>query len=134
MYQNELKTNRINWQRANSLGTMMWEQRTNYALNTDLSYIAPIFIIDDLSDQIVTFERQFNFRYMTRSDLITQSSGLTNIFDGFVTKGFVFAYEIKMPTYEEAQRAGRTLRIPMKVQISKDAEVIELELEITNSL
>ena len=134
MYQNELKTNRINWQRVNSLGTMMWEQRTNYALNTDLSYIAPIFIIDDLSDQIVTFERQFNFRYMTRSDLITQSSGLTNIFDGFVTKGFVFAYEIKMPTYEEAQRSGRVLKIPMKVQISKDAEVIELELEITNSL
>jgi hypothetical protein len=134
MYQNELKTNRINWQRVNSLGTMMWEQRTNYALNTDLSYIAPIFIIDDLSDQIVTFERQFNFRYMTRSDLLTQSSGLTSIFDSFVTKGFVFAYEIKMPTYEEAQRAGRTLRVPMKVQISKDAEVIELELEITNSL
>ena len=134
MYQNELKTNRINWQRVNSLGTMMWEQRTNYALNTDLSYIAPIFIIDDLSDQIVTFERQFNFRYMTRSDLLTQSSGLTSIFDSFVTKGFVFAYEIKMPTYEEAQRAGRTVKIPMKVQISKDAEVIELELEITNSL
>ena len=134
MYQNELKTNRINWQRTNSLGTMMWEQRTNYALNTDLSYIAPIFIIDDLSDQIVTFERQFNFRYMTRSDLLTQESGLTNIFDSFVTKGFVFAYEIKMPTYEEAQRSGRTLRVPLKVQISKDAEVIELELEITNSL
>ena len=134
MYQNELKTNRINWQRVNSLGTMMWEQRTNYSLNTDLSYIAPVFIIDDLSDQIVTFERQFNFRYMTRSDLLAQSSGLTSIFDSFVTKGFVFAYEIKMPTYEEAQRAGRTLRVPMKVQISKDAEVIELELEITNSL
>ena len=134
MYQNELKTNRINWQRTNSPGTMMWEQRTTYSLDTDLSYIAPVFIIDDLSDQIVTFERQFNFRYMTRSDLLTQESGLTSIFDGFVTKGFVFAYEIKMPTYEEAQRAGRTLKIPLKVQIAKDSEVIELELEITNSL
>ena len=134
MYQNELKTNRINWQRTNSLGTMMWEQRTTYSLNTDLSYIAPVFIVDDLSDQIVTFERQFNFRYMTRSDLLTQESGLTSIFDSFVTKGFVFAYEIKMPTYEEAQRSGRVLRVPLKVQIAKDSEVIELELEITNSL
>lgn len=133
-YKNELKTNRINYQTVNSLGSMMWEQRTTYSLNTDLSYIAPVFIVDALSEQIVDFERQFNFRYMTRTDLLNQESGLTNIFDSFVTKNFVYAYEIDMPTFEEAQKAGRTLRIPMKVQVMKDAEVIELELEITNSL
>lgn len=134
MYKNELKTNRINYQTTNSLGSMMWEQRTTYSLNTDLSYIAPVFIIDALSEQIVDFERQFNFRYMTKSDLLNQDSGLRAIFDSFVTKNFVYDYKINMPTYEEAQAAGRTLTIPMKVQVMKDSEVIELELEITNSL
>lgn len=134
MYKNELKTNRINYQTSNSLGTMMWEQRTTYALNTDLSYIAPVFILDALVEQIVDFERQFNFRYMTRSDLLNQSSGLKNIFDSFVAKGFVYQYDVKMPTYDEAQKAGRTLVIPMKVAIAKDSEVIELELELVNEV
>lgn len=134
MYKNELKTNRINYQTSNSLGTMMWEQRTTYALNTDLSYIAPVFILDALVEQIVDFERQFNFRYMTRSDLLNQSSGLKNIFDSFVAKGFVYQYDVKMPTYDEAQKAGRTLVIPMKVVIAKDSEVIELELELVNEV
>jgi len=134
MYKNELKTNRINWQQLNDLGTMMWEQRTTYALNTDLSYIAPVFIVDAVAERIVTFERQFNFRYMTRTDLLNQESGLTAIFEEYVNKNFVYNFAIDMPTFDEAQRAGRVLRIPMKMMVAKDSEVIELELELTNNL
>ena len=134
MYANELKTNRINWQQLNDLGTMMWEQRTTYALNTDLSYIAPVFIVDAVAERIVTFERQFNFRYMTRTDLLNQQSGLDAIFEEFENKNFVFAHEVHVPEFSEAQRQGRTLRIPMKMMVAKDSEVIELELELTNDL
>ncbi len=134
MYKNELKTNRINWQQLNDLGTMMWEQRTTYSLNTDLSYIAPTFIVDAVAERIVTFERQFNFRYMTRTDLLNQQSGLTAIFDEFVNKNFVYQYRVFVPSFDEAQRAGRTLRIKLQMMVAKDSEVIELELELTNSL
>ena len=64
LHKDDMKTNRINYLTVNSLGTMMWEQRTMYRDDTDLSYIAPNFIIDELSDLIIEHERRFNFRYM----------------------------------------------------------------------
>ena len=133
-YANELKTDRINWQRIEDNVAVMWEQRTTYARNTDLSYIAPVFIIDEIADQVVSFERDFNFRYSTPTDLLNQESGLKSILGSFVDAGFIYDYELSVPTYAEAQAAGRTLTIKMKVQVMKDAEVIELELEIVNEV
>lgn len=132
-YGNELKTNRINWQRSTNNGTMMWEQRTTYSLNTDLSYIAPVFIVDEIREQVVTFEQQFTFRYTTPTDLLNQESGLNKIFSDLQTKGFVYSYEIKVPSYAEAQAAGRTLVIPINVAITKDSEVIEIVLNLVNA-
>lgn len=129
----ELKTNRINWQRSTNNGTMMWEQRTNYALNTDLSYIAPVFIVDQIREQIVTFEQQFVFRYATPTDLLNQESGLTKILTDLQTKNFVYAFKINMPTFAEAQKAGRTLIIPIEVAIMKDSEVIEINVALVNA-
>ncbi len=129
---NELKTNRINWQRSTSNGTVMWEQRTTYALNTDLSYIAPVFIIDEIRDQVITFEEQFNFRYATPTDLLNQYSGLNKILSDLQTKGFIYSYEVNVPSFAEAQAAGRTLKIKIKVAITKDSEVIEIELNLVN--
>lgn len=133
LYANELKTNRINWQRTNNVGTMMWEQRTTYALNTDLSYIAPVFIVDQVAEDIVTFEQQFNFRYMTPTDILNQSSGLNSILQDYVDRGFLYSYKVNMPTYEEAQKAGRTLEIPIEIVIMKDSEVIEINLILNNA-
>ena len=132
-FADEMKTYRMNWQIVDNNGTMMWEQRTTYGLNTDLSYIAPVFIVDDLSDQLVTFERMFNFRYMSRTDLLNQQSGITDILDGFVNKGFISRYELNVPTFEEAQKAGRTLTIQIRVAIAKDSEVINIELELLSA-
>ena len=132
-YGDELKTNRINWQRSLSRGTVMWEQRTTYALSTDLSYIAPVFIVDGLREQIVSFEEQFNFRYMTPTDLLNQESGLDAILGDFQTKGFVYSYKIEVPSYAEAQKQGRTLTIPIEVAITKDAEVIYINLKLVNA-
>ena len=132
-YGDELKTNRINWQRVKNRGPVMWEQRTTYALSTDLSYIAPNFIVDGLREQIIEFEEQFNFRYTTPTDLLNQESGLKNILDDYVTKGFLFKYELDVPTYAEAQAAGRTLTIKISVAIAKDSEVIVINLNLTNA-
>lgn len=132
-FADEMKTNRINWQLTDSSGSMMWEQRTTYGLNTDLSYIAPVFIVDDLSDRLIAFERMFNFRYITRTDLLNQDSGIKSILEDFVTRGFITRYELYVPSYEEAQAAGRTLTIQIKVAIAKDSEVINIELELINS-
>ena len=132
-YGDELKTNRINWQRVKNRGPVMWEQRTTYALSTDLSYIAPNFIVDGLREQIIEFEEQFNFRYTTPTDLLNQESGLKNILDDYITKGFLFKYELDVPTYAEAQASGRTLTIKISVAITKDSEVIVINLNLTNA-
>ena len=132
-YGDELKTARINWQRVKSRGSVMWEQRTTYSLDTDLSYIAPNFILDALVDEFVTYEDQFNFRYTTPTDLLNQESGLKGILDNYVTKGFVYQYELNVPTYSEAQKSGRTLTIKIKVAIAKDSEVIYLNINLTNA-
>ncbi len=131
-YGDELKTNRINWQRTKNRGSVMWEQRTTYALSTDLSYIAPNFIVDGLREQIIDFEEQFNFRYASPTDLLNQESGLKSILDDYVTKGFVFKYELDVPTYAEAQAAGRTLTIKIGVAIAKDSEVIIINVNLNN--
>lgn len=133
MYADEMKTNRLNWQRIKSNTAVMWEQRTTYGLNSDLSYIAPTFIIDDLSQRLIDFESNFNFRYMTRDDILLQQTGLTSILDEFVSNNFLYSYELKMPTYEEAQKGGRTLNIPINVVIMKDSEVIYINLQLNNA-
>ena len=132
MYGDELKTNRINWQVSNNIGTMMWEQRTTYALNSDLSYIAPVFIIDSLSETLVNFERNYNFRYMSSDDLMNQQSGLNTILQNYVDGGFLYNYQLKVPTFAEAQAAGRVLNIHVEVSIMKDSEVINIDLVLNN--
>lgn len=131
-YGDELKTNRINWQRTKNRGSVMWEQRTTYALSTDLSYIAPNFIVDGLREQILEFEEQFNFRYTSPTDLLNQESGLKAILDDYVTKGFIFKYELDVPSYAEAQKAGRTLTIKIGVAIAKDSEIIIINVNLNN--
>ena len=134
LHKDDMKTNRINYLTVNSLGTMMWEQRTMYADNTDLSYIAPNFIIDELSDLIIEHERRFNFRYMTDTDLSVNKSGLVQILNSYVDRGFLYSYSLKVPNVQEAQASGRTLNIMIKVQVMKDSEVINIDLQLTNNV
>lgn len=133
MYRDELKTNRINWQRSDNVGTMMWEQRTTYAMDSDLSYIAPTFIVDSIAEELVNFERNYNFRYMTPDDLYMQETGINNILTNYVNNGFLYSYEMKFPSYAEAQAAGRTLNILVGIVVMKDSEIINIDLVINNA-
>lgn len=126
LFADELKTNRINWIRTQNNGTSMWEQRTTYGLDSDLSYIAPVFIVDSICDRIVSFERNYNFRYITASDLLTQQSGITAILRDFEERNFIYSWNLKVPSYAEAQAAGRTVKIKVEIAVTKDAEVIEI--------
>ena len=112
---------------------MMWEQRTTYGMDTDFSYIAPVFIIDELAVKIVDYERNFNFRYMNEVDLAVQKSGLIQILNSYIDRGFLYSYSLKVPSEREAQESGRTLNIKIKVQVAKDSEVINIDLEVTNN-
>ena len=132
-YGDELKTSRVNWQRTKSRGSVMWEQRTTYSLDTDLSYIAPTFIVDGLREDLINFEEQFNFRYSSPTDLLNQESGLKSILDDYVTKGFLYSYKLQVPSYAEAQKQGRTLTINIEVVLMKDAEVIYINLNLNNA-
>ena len=133
LYGNEMKTNRLNWQRQKSQGTVMWEQRTTYALNSDLSYIAPVFIVDDLRQRLFDFEELFTFRYMSPIDLMNQESGIRSILDEFVTNGFLYTYDLHVPSYAEAQKAGRTLNIEIGIYVAKDSEVININITLNNA-
>ena len=111
----------------------MWEQRTTYALNSDLSYIAPVFIVDDLRQRLFDFEELFTFRYMSPIDLMNQESGIRSILDEFVTNGFLYTYDLHVPSYAEAQKAGRTLNIEIGIYIAKDSEVININITLNNA-
>lgn len=130
-YGNELKTKRINYLVSESNGVCMWEQRTMNQEVTDLSYIAPTFIVDDLQDQLVAFERNFNFRYQGASDLILQEEGLKTILDSFKNKGFLYDYTLAVPSVEEANQS-RELDIYVGVWITKDSEIINLNITLNN--
>ena len=130
----ELKTSRINYLTSGSRGVCIWEQRTLYNLGTsDLSYANTVFILRDLKLRIIDFMEGYNFRYTTPIDLLNIQSGLTSILDYFRNSYFLVNYALKVPTYEEAQAAGRNLDIDIKVSVISDAEVITIRVGLENA-
>lgn len=131
-YANELKTNRINYQIVDNLGACIWEQRTTYGLESDLSYINTHCILRDLRGRLLDFMKNFNFRYTTASQLLVIDSGLKSIFDKFVTDGFIAKYEVNTPSFEEAQKMGREVDINMSCSVTQDGEVFNIRLTLQN--
>lgn len=129
---NQLKTNRINYMKSGSAGSCMWEQRTTYSLNSDLSYIAPTFILDALCSEMKSFEENYSFRYISGVQLLNQESGLTSILTAYVNNGFLYSYTLKVPTLAEAMASGRTVNIYAGIQIAKDSEVINLNITLNS--
>ena len=134
LYGDELKTGRVNYITGTPNGICMWEQRTLYSLGgSDLSYANTVFILRDLKVRLIEFMSQFTFRYSTPIDLLTIHSGLQSILDGFVKNMFLVNYTLMVPTYEEAQAAGRELDINIGVSVISDMEVINLRINLKNA-
>jgi hypothetical protein len=133
LYGDELKTDRINYQMVGPRGPVMWEQRTLYALDSDLSYANTPFILRDLRERVLTFMSNFNFRYTTPMELLSIQSGLDTILGEFKRNYFLVNYVLEVPSFEEAQAAGRELDIPISVSVINDAEVITINVSLQNA-
>ena len=132
LYRDELKTNKINYQRVLSNGAVIWEQRTRYGLESDLAYVAPVFIINDLRTQLVSFAQNFNFRYTDSAMLIVFEQGIRNILTEFTSNSFLSKWSIDVPTFEEAQASGRTFTVKISVAVTQDSEEIVFDLNLEN--
>lgn len=131
-YADELKTNRINYQMVDNNGACIWEQRTTYGMESDLSYINTHCILRDLRERLVTFMKNFNFRYTTATQLLVIDSGLKSIFEKFETEGFIAQFEVNTPSFDEAQKMGREVDINMSCSVTQDGEVFNLRLTLQN--
>ena len=129
LWGDDLKTARINYLAKTPQGICIFEQRTKYSLGgSDLSYANTVYILRDLKGRILDFMNNFTFRYATPSDLGIIQSGLSLILSGFVRNGFLVNYKLEVPSYAEAQAAGRELDINIGVSVVSDMEVINLRV------
>jgi hypothetical protein len=133
LYGDELKTNRINYQMIGPRGSVMWEQRTLYPLNSDLSYANTVHILRDIKYRVMEFMSNFNFRYSTPMDLLNIASGLDSILGEAKRNLFLVNYVLEVPSFEEAQAAGRELEILIDVSVINDMEVIRLKVNLQNA-
>jgi len=135
LHGDELKTNRINYLTGTSRGVCMWEYRTLYSLgNSDLSYANTPFILRDLKGRLLSFMDSYTFRYSTPIDLLTIRSGLDSILTYFVQNFFLVNYVLTVPSFEEAQAAGRELDIDIKLAVINSSDVITLRVNLQNAL
>jgi hypothetical protein len=128
-----LKTHRVNYQMRGSRGPVMWEYRTKYGLDSDLSYASTVFILRDLRALLVDFMANFNFRFATPMDLLNIKSGLDVILGSFKNDYFLVNYTLTVPSYEEAQAAGRELDIGIAVSVVNSMDVINLRVVLENA-
>jgi hypothetical protein len=133
LYKDELKTARVNYQKVGSRGPVMFEQRTTYGTDSDLSYASTVFILRDLRQRLVSFMENYNFRFMTPLELMSIQSGLDSILSAFKREFFLVNFTLTVPSYAEAQAAGRELDIYISVSVISDAEVINLRVTLENA-
>jgi hypothetical protein len=133
LYGDELKTGRVNYQLVGANGPLMWEDRTTYGLDSDLSYASTVFILRDLRARLIAFMENFTFRFMTPLELLNIQSGLNSILASFKAGLFLVNYTLSVPSFAEAQAAGRTLDIPISVSVVSDAQVINLLVTLENA-
>jgi hypothetical protein len=133
LYGDELKTDRINYQMIGPRGPVMWEQRTLYALDSDLSYANTVFILRDLRARVLNLMSNYNFRYSTPMDLLGIQSGLDTILGAFKKSLYLVNYTLLVPSFEEAQAEGRDLTIAIDVSVINDMEVIHLNVNLRNA-
>ncbi len=129
---NELKYNRINYQKSGPNGPVMWEQRTLNSQNSDLSYLNTVFILRALRAQLISYMENFNFQLTTGDQLLIIESGLFSIFNDMRTQNFLSFFTLDVPSFEQAQDMGREVDINMSAAVTQDGEVYNLNLKLVN--
>jgi len=131
-YGDHLKTNRINHQKATSLGACLWEDRTLYSQNSDLSYINTVFILRDFRRAIMSIMENYNFHYTTAQQLLTIESNLKDVLDSYKSNGWFSQTQLHVPSFAEAQKMGRNTKISIGVAVTQDGQVYEIDVVLEN--
>lgn len=132
LYRDQLKTNKINYQMIGPQGPVMWEQRTGYAKESDLTYANTTFILRDLRERLIDYGYNYNFVYTTPRMLNAFTQGIRTILQDMKDEGFIAKFSLHVPSFEEAQAAGRTLTVSVGVAITQDSEEIVFKVNLGN--
>lgn len=135
LFADQLKENKINWQRNGPKGPVMWEQRTRYARESALSSINAIFVLREMRERLIEFASGFNFRILAASDLLVFDKGLRAILDSIRAEGFITEYDLYVPTFLEQQASADPTTLVVRIQVAVTAvtEVIEFQVSLQNT-
>lgn len=135
LFADQLKENKINWQRNGPKGPVMWEQRTRYARETSLSSINAIFVLREMRERLIEFASGFNFRILAAADLLVFDKGLRAILDSIRAEGFITEYDLYVPTFLEQQASADPTTLVVRIQVAVTAvtEVIEFQVSLQNT-
>jgi len=118
-----LKQAKINYVIAKSSGPVIWEQRTGYAFESDLSYGSTVMTYVAFASRMKAFTENFPFRFVTPEILVTLSAGLQSIVNDYITRGFVWSATVNIPSFSQVKAAGaRFMDINVDVKFAEDGE------------
>ncbi len=133
-YKADLKINKINYQTIESQGAVIWEQRTLYPYESDLSYISSILIYKHLADRIKRFLDNYGFKFIGIDDLSQITTNLESITGDYISRGFLWSANVKVPSFAEVKKEGaRFMDIVIGVKIAEDSEERNFKIHIQRS-
>jgi hypothetical protein len=130
-----LKVNKLNYIKQTGSGRMIWEQRTNYASESDLSYDNAVLSYIVTSSTCKTFIDNLTFTLIDQGVIDLLNTGLNKILSDLRDLGFIWSYKVIVPTLASIQLAGngRFLNINIPVQFAQDLEETTLVFHIEST-
>jgi len=126
-----LKQNKINYLAMKSAGAVIWEHRTRYAFESDLSYASTVVTLYALESRCRSFADNFPFRYVTAELLVLLKNGLEDIMADYLQKGFLWSGDIVLPTFSEVKKSGaRFMDIYCNVKFAEDGQEFTFNFNI----
>jgi hypothetical protein len=119
----QLKIAKINYVTMRSAGPVIWEHRTRYAFESDLSYASTVVSLIALQSRCKAFADNFPFRFVTPEILIQLRSGLEAIMADYLQRGFIWMGDVVLPSFEEVKKSGaRFMDIYCNVKFAEDGQ------------
>lgn len=129
-----LKVNKVNHIIDGPSGPVMWEQRTRYAAESDLSYANVVMTLSAVENRCKAFGANFNFRIITADILVAIKTGLEAIATDYLTAGFVWKCDFDIPSFDEVKASGaRNMTIPTVVKVAEDGEEFTFDVHVVAS-
>lgn len=131
LYPAELKLAKINYISRRSAGPVIWEHRTGYAFESDLSYGSTVFTHLALASRCKAFVDNFPFKFITADLLILLRSGLEQAIQDYVQKNFIWSGEVVVPSFDEVKKNGaREMDLYINVKYAEDGQEYALNFHL----